>query len=62
MYRKVEEYMPSCMNGGAYNQHIYCVLYNALDIAREYDALSVLDEINHTISRTLESKKLCQVS
>ncbi|NLO38127.1 MAG: HD domain-containing protein [Ruminiclostridium sp.] len=38
MYNKIEEYMLSCMKDGAHDcQHIYRVLYHALDIARDYD-------------------------
>jgi len=38
MYIKIENHMLSLMNDGAHDcQHIYRVLYNALDIARDYD-------------------------
>jgi len=38
MYLKIEKYMHSCMNDGAHEcQHIYRVLYSALDIANEYN-------------------------
>jgi uncharacterized protein len=38
LYLKIEKYMLSCMNDGAHDcQHIYRVLYFALDIANEYD-------------------------
>jgi uncharacterized protein len=38
MYLKIEEYMLSCMNDGAHDcQHIYRVLYSALDIANDYN-------------------------
>ena len=34
MYLRIEKYMLSCMNDGAHDcQHIYRVLYFALDIA-----------------------------
>lgn len=37
MYSKIEEYMLLCMNDGAHDsQHIYRVLYFALDIAKDY--------------------------
>jgi len=37
MYLKIEEYMLSCMNDGAHDrQHIYRVLYFALDLACEF--------------------------
>jgi uncharacterized protein len=37
MYLRLENYMISCMNDGAHDcQHIYRVLYNALDIANDY--------------------------
>jgi uncharacterized protein len=36
MYLRLENYMISCMNDGAHDcQHIYRVLYNALDIAND---------------------------
>jgi uncharacterized protein len=38
MYNKIEEYMLSCMKDGAHDcQHIYRVLYHALDISKNYD-------------------------
>lgn len=38
MYEKIEKYMLSCMNDGAHDsQHIYRVLYFALDIANGFD-------------------------
>lgn len=38
MYTIIEQYMLSCMNDGAHDcQHIYRVLYSALDIASHYD-------------------------
>lgn len=38
MYEKIEKYMLSCMNDGAHDcQHIYRVLYHALNIAQDYD-------------------------
>lgn len=38
MYNIIEEYMLSCMKDGAHDsQHIYRVLYQALDIAKDYD-------------------------
>ena len=38
MYLKIEKHMLSCMNDGAHDcQHIYRVLYSALDIANEYN-------------------------
>jgi uncharacterized protein len=37
MYLRIEKHMLSCMNDGAHDcQHIYRVLYYALDIANEY--------------------------
>lgn len=37
MYIKIEKHMLSCMNDGAHDcQHIYRVLYSALDIANDY--------------------------
>jgi uncharacterized protein len=37
MYIEIEKYMLSCMNDGAHDcQHIYRVLYSALDIANDY--------------------------
>lgn len=37
MYLRIEKYMLSCMNDGAHDcQHIYRVLYHALDIASGY--------------------------
>ncbi len=34
-YLLMESYMRSCMEDSAHDQeHIYCVLYNALDIAK----------------------------
>lgn len=38
MYKKIESYMLSCINDGAHDcQHMYRILYHALDIARNYD-------------------------
>jgi uncharacterized domain HDIG len=38
MYIRIEKYMLSCMNDGAHDcQHIYRVLYQALDIANDYN-------------------------
>ena len=38
MYIKIEEHMLACMNDGAHDcQHIYRVLYHALEIAKDYD-------------------------
>jgi len=38
MYIKIENYMLSCMKDGAHDcQHIYRVLYAALDIAKDYE-------------------------
>lgn len=37
MYLEIEKYMLSCMNDGAHDrQHIYRVLYTALDLAEGY--------------------------
>jgi len=38
MYINIEKYMVSCMKDGAHDcQHIYRVLYSALDIANDYN-------------------------
>ncbi len=38
LYEKIEEHMLACMTDGAHDcQHIYRVLYQALDIAKSYD-------------------------
>ena len=38
IYKKIESYMLSCINDGAHDcQHMYRVLYHALDIASNYD-------------------------
>jgi uncharacterized protein len=59
-YSKIESYMLSCMNDGAHDeQHIYRVLYFALDIAEYYDVdLNVLiaSALLHDIGREAQFK------
>lgn len=60
MYLKIEKYMLFCMNDGAHDrQHIYRVLYTALDLADEYivdkDAL-IAAAMLHDIGRDAQFK------
>ena len=60
MYLEIEKYMLSCMNDGAHDrQHIYRVLYTALDLADEYiidkDAL-ITAAMLHDIGRAAQFK------
>jgi uncharacterized protein len=60
IYSLIEEYMLSCMNDGAHDeQHVYRVLYAALDIASEYGIdLDVLiaASLLHDIGRDAQFK------
>jgi len=60
MYLKIEKYMLSCMNDGAHDrQHIYRVLYTALDLTEGYvvdkDAL-IAAAMLHDIGRDAQFK------
>ncbi len=60
MYSKIEKYMHSCMNDGAHDsQHIYRVLYFALDLASEFivnmDVL-IASSLLHDIGRDSQFK------
>lgn len=60
VYLEIEKYMLSCMNDGAHDrQHIYRVLYTALDLADEYivdkDAL-IAAAMLHDIGRDAQFK------
>lgn len=60
MYSKIENHMLSCMNDGAHDsQHIYRVLYFALDIANEFvvdkDVL-IAASLMHDIGRDAQFK------
>jgi len=58
MYKKIENYMLSCMNDGAHdNQHIYRVLFHALDIAANYKVnkdVLIAASLLHDIGRDLQ--------
>lgn len=60
MYRKIEEHMLSCMNDGAHDrQHIYRVLYYALELAKGYDAdgdVLIAAALLHDIGRDAQYK------
>ncbi len=60
MYRKIEEHMLSCMNDGAHDrQHIYRVLYYALELANGYDAdedVLIAAALLHDIGRDAQYK------
>ena len=60
MYKKIEKYMLSCMNDGAHdNQHIYRVLYFALDIAGGLTAdndILIAASLLHDIGRDAQFK------
>jgi len=55
MYIKIEKYMLSCMKDGAHDcQHIYRVLYSALDIASDYNVdkeVLITSSLLHDIGR-----------
>ena len=58
IYTKIEKYMLSCMNDGAHDsQHIYRVLYSALDLADEFvvdkDVL-IAASLLHDIGRDMQ--------
>ncbi len=60
MYSEIEKYMHSCMNDGAHDsQHIYRVLYFALDLASEFvvdmDVL-IASSLLHDIGRDSQFK------
>ena len=58
MYSKIEQYMLECMNDGAHDsQHIYRVLYSALDIASHYNVdtdVLVAASLLHDIGRNAQ--------
>lgn len=60
MYLKIEQYMLECMNDGAHDsQHIYRVLYSALDIANHYNVdtdILVAASLLHDIGRDAQFK------
>ncbi|NJD04053.1 MAG: HD domain-containing protein [Ruminiclostridium sp.] len=59
-YEKIEKYMLSCMNDGAHdNQHIYRVLYSALDIADGFTVdrdVLIAASLLHDIGRDAQFK------
>jgi len=61
-YQIIEEYMLSCMNGSdsAHGcHHIYRVLYNALDISKDYEVdeeVLIASALLHDIGRDAQSK------
>ncbi len=60
IYMKIEKYMHTCMNDGAHDhQHIYRVLYSALDIAKEYEIdidVLIAAALLHDIGRDAQFK------
>jgi len=60
MYKRIESYMLLCMNDGAHDsQHIYRVLYSALDIANEHEVCKdvlIAASLLHDIGRDAQYK------
>jgi uncharacterized protein len=60
MYLKIENYMLSCMNDGAHDsQHVYRVLYLALDISKEFNVdkdVLIAVALMHDIGRDAQFK------
>lgn len=66
LYKKIENYMLKCMNDSAHDrEHVYRVLYEALDIAKDEDEVDldvlIISCLLHDIGRTeqFENPKLC---
>lgn len=62
MYSKIEKYMLSCMNDGAHDrQHIYRVLYAALDLTNEYTVdkdVLIAAALLHDIGRDAQYRRI----